>query len=414
MNKYFDNPELKKSSLIIVGIAFITIIISFFVIEKSYEGIKRSYIESNMALVGEISKSHPKLKREIIETIVKGPNEESIEKGRSILKEYGFDENLEIEFIPSMEYNYHKVLKTILVFLLVFFVVVFIQNYFQYIKIYKRLERLRLAAQNIVDQNFNIGIYENAEGIFAKLAYVFNNMRIVMKNNFLSIEKEKEFLINLLSDISHQLKTPISSLIIYNDILLNRTIDDDKRREFLENSSKQLNRIEWLVKSLLKLAKLDAGAIRFEKINGDINKTVEESIEVLRAKAKYEKVDLRFYSEDFKILMEHDPNWLSEAIINLVKNSLEHTKKGGVVEVNTERTSVLTKITVKDTGEGIPKEELPHIFKRFYKGRRNKNVESVGIGLALSKSIIEAHDGMINVESKEGEGTLFTITFLRN
>ncbi|WP_243159171.1 hypothetical protein [Clostridium cochlearium] len=132
MNKYFDNPELKKSSLIIVGIAFITIIISFFVIEKSYEGIKRSYIESNMALVGEISKSHPKLKREIIETIVKGPNEESIEKGRSILKEYGFDENLEIEFIPSMEYNYHKVLKTILVFLLVFFVVVFIQNYFQW------------------------------------------------------------------------------------------------------------------------------------------------------------------------------------------------------------------------------------------------------------------------------------------
>ena len=412
MNKYFDNPELKKSSLIIVFLAFITLITSFFIIEKSYEGIKRSYIETNMALVGEISKSHPDLKEEVVKTIIKEPNKKSIEEGRTILKEYGFHENLEIEFIPTMESNYHKTLKTILIILLVFFVIIFMQNVFQYIKIYKRLERLRLAAQNIVDQNFNIGIYENAEGTFAKLAYVFNNMRTVMKNNFLSIEREKEFLINLLSDISHQLKTPISSLIIYNDILLNRTIDEDKRREFLENSSKQLNRIEWLIKSLLKLAKLDAGAIRFEKINGDINKTVKGSIEVLRAKAKYEKVDLRFYSEDSKIIMEHDPNWLSEAIINLIKNSLEHTKEGGLVKVNTERTPVFTKIIVKDTGEGIPKEEITHIFKRFYKGRRNKNVESVGIGLALSKSIIEAHDGMINVESKEGEGTTFIITFL--
>ncbi|BDR78756.1 two-component sensor histidine kinase [Clostridium tetani] len=412
MNKYFDNPELKKSSLIILFLALITLITSFFIIEKSYDRIKRSYIESNMALVGEIAKSHPDLKDEVVKTIIREPNEKSIEEGRSILKEYGFHENLEIEFIPTMESNYYKALKTILVFLFVFFVVIFIQNAFQYIKIYKRLERLRLAAQNIVDQNFNIGIYENAEGTFAKLAYVFNNMRTVMKNNFLSIEREKEFLINLLSDISHQLKTPISSLIIYNDILLNRTIDEDKRREFLENSSKQLNRIEWLIKSLLKLAKLDAGAIKFEKINSDINKTVKEAIEALRAKAKYEKVDLRFHSKNSNIIMEHDSNWVSEAIINLTKNSLEHTKEGGLVEIITEKTSIFTRIIVKDNGEGIYKEEIPHIFDRFFKGRRNKNVESVGIGLALSKSIIEAHDGMIEVASKVGFGTTFTITFL--
>lgn len=344
MNKYFDNPELKKSSLIILFLALITLITSFFIIEKSYDRIKRSYIESNMALVGEIAKSHPDLKDEVVKTIIREPNEKSIEEGRSILKEYGFHENLEIEFIPTMESNYYKALKTILVFLFVFFVVIFIQNAFQYIKIYKRLERLRLAAQNIVDQNFNIGIYENAEGTFAKLAYVFNNMRTVMKNNFLSIEREKEFLINLLSDISHQLKTPISSLIIYNDILLNRTIDEDKRREFLENSSKQLNRIEWLIKSLLKLAKLDAGAIKFEKINSDINKTVKEAIEALRAKAKYEKVDLRFHSKNSNIIMEHDSNWVSEAIINLTKNSLEHTKEGGLVEIITKKRQYLLEL----------------------------------------------------------------------
>ncbi|WP_282804326.1 sensor histidine kinase [Clostridium tetani] len=414
MNKYFENPELKRSSLIIMFLAFIILITSFFTIEKSYEGIKRSYIESNMALVGEITKNHPNLKEEVVKTIIKRPNEKSIEEGRIILKEYGFSEGLQIEFIPTMKYNYYTTLKTILALLTVFFIIIFIQNAFQYIKIYKRLEMLMLAAKNIVEQNFNIGIYENAEGTFAKLAYAFNNMRIVMKNNFLSIKKEKDFLVNLLSDISHQLKTPITSLIIYNDILLNRNIDEIKRREFLENSSKQVNRIEWLIKSLLKLAKLDAGAIKFEKINGDINKTVKEAIEALKAKAKYEKVDLRFHSKNSNIIMEHDSNWLSEAIINLTKNSLEHTKEGGLVEISTEKASVFTRIIVKDNGEGIDKEEISHIFDRFFKGRRNKNVESVGIGLALSKSIIEAHDGMIEVASKVGFGTTFTITFLRN
>lgn len=412
MTKYFTNPELKRSSLIALVMTFIILVTSFFIINRSYNRIKIDYTKSTMALAGEIIKNHPELADEIIPMITKGPDETSIEIGKKALSEYGFSEKLDIKFIPSMNNSYTMALKSIISCLIIFFVILFLQNSIQYIRIYKRLEMLIMAAENIVDYNFDVGIYENAEGTFAKLAYSFNNMRVIIRNNFLAMQKEKNFLVDILSDISHQLKTPISSLIIYNDILLNRNLDDEKRKDFLENSGKQLNRIEWLVKSLLKVAKLDAGVIKFEKNNYDINETVLEAVEALQGKAEEEKINLIFHKKGSPIIMAHDSNWLSEAIINIVKNSLEHAKNNGKVEVFTEKTPVCIRIIIKDNGEGIPKEDIHNIFKRFYKGKRSKKTESVGIGLALSKAIVESHDGMIEVKSKVKEGTIFTITFL--
>ncbi|MCY6355280.1 sensor histidine kinase [Clostridium sp. ZS2-4] len=412
MSNYFSNPELKQSSFSILILACITLIASFFIINISYEKIKVNYVKSNIAIIGEISKNHPELSGEIIPIITKGANEKNIQEGERVLKDYGFSENIEMNFIPSMYNSFNMALEGILSCFTIFFIIVLLINSIEHIKIYRRIESLILAAQNISDSKFDIGIYENAEGVFAKLAHSFNRMRVIMKNNFLEVQKEKKFLTDILSDISHQLKTPISSLIIYNDILLNRKIDEYKRRDFLENSRKQLSRIEWLIKSLLQLAKLDAGVIKFEKNNCNINNTVEEAVLTLMAKAENEKINLSFCTKEKQIMMKHDANWLSEGVINLIKNAIEHTESEGNVEVFTERTPVCIRIIVKDSGEGIPKEEIPHIFKRFYKGKTRKKTESVGIGLALSKSIVEGHGGMIEVKSKKNEGTIFTITFL--
>ncbi|MCY6958318.1 sensor histidine kinase [Clostridium brassicae] len=412
MNNYFTNPELKRSSFSILSVAFITLIMVFFIMNTSYDKIKINYAKSNMAILGEISKKHPELTEEIIPIITKGANQENIQEGKNLLKEYGFSENIKIDFIPQVDNSYKMALKYILILFALFFSVVLIITSVEYVNIYKKVESLILAAQNIIDCKFDVGIYENAEGLFAKLGHSFNSMRSIMKNNFLEVQNEKEFLTDILSDISHQLKTPISSLIIYNDILLNRKINEDKRKEFLENSRKQLNRIQWLIKSLLQLAKLDAGVIKFEKVNCDINNTVEEAVMALMAKAESEKINLIFCPKENQIMMKHDANWLSEGIINLIKNALEHTKEGGNVEVSIERTPVCIRIIVKDNGEGINKNEIPHIFKRFYKGKTRKKTESVGIGLSLSKSIVEGHEGMIEVKSKLDEGTSFTIIFL--
>lgn len=412
MIKYFNNPELKKSSFKIIILGFITLILSFIVINTSYKEIKKNYIRSNMAIIGEINKVHPELIREIIPIITKGADEGRVKEGEKLLKGYGFYENIKIDFIPQIYSSYNKVLKSTLGCFFVFFIMVLFINYIQYIKIYRNLESIILGAKNILDYNFDIGIYENEEGVFAKLAHSFNSMRKIMKNNFLEVKKEKNFLIDILSDISHQLKTPVASLIIYNDILLNRKIDENKRMYFLENSKNQLNRIEWLIKSLLQLARLDAGVIKFEKKPYDINATVKESVLALMPKAESEEINLIFNPKNTDIIIKHDSKWLSEGIINLIKNAIEHTSKGGYVKVSTKKSLVLSSIIIEDNGEGIYKSELPHIFKRFYKGKTRKKTESIGIGLALSKSIVEAHEGIIEVKSKVNKGTTFTITFL--
>ncbi len=412
MREYYENQELRKSSCIILILALLSILISFYTIDKSYEGIKDNYVDNNAAVVGKIVKIHPELKNEVVTTITKDSSEEDIKTGRQILKDYSYSTELNISLMPQLENNYRKLIKSLLISMVCFFAIVFLTNTILYIKIYKKLEMLILAAKNILDYNFDIGIYENAEGTFAKLAHAFDNMRVILKNNFSQIQHEKDFLVNTLSDISHQIKTPISSLIIYNDILLNRKIDDNKKNEFLENSKNQLNRIEWLVKSLLQLAKLDAGAIKFKMTRSDINETVMESLKFLEIKAESKNVKLEFYPGKDKIVLRHDPNWISEAIVNIIKNAIEHTESGGKVTVFTEVSQVCIRIIVKDNGEGIPEEEVKHVFERFYKGKMNKSTESIGIGLALSKSIIEGNGGMIDVKSKIGKGTVFTVTFL--
>lgn len=412
MTLYYENPELKRSSCVILILAIIFMVINFFILNRGYERVKKDYINNNAALVGKIVKIHPELKYEVVSIITKGSSQEDIEFGTKVLNKYDYKENLNINLLPELKADYSNLNKSVLFSMACFFIIVFLINSIEYVRMYKKLESLMLAAKNIIDYNFDVGIYENTEGIFAKLAHTFNNMRVILKNNLIQMKKEKNFLINTLSDISHQIKTPISSLIIYNDILLNRKINEEKKIEFLRISQNQLNRIQWLVKSLLQLARLDVGAVKFEIKSNDINKTVTESIESLKIKSENANVKVEFYPEENEIMVNHDPNWINEAIINIIKNAIEHTKPGGKVQIFTEKSQVCSRIIVKDNGEGIHREEIKHIFERFYKGRTNRNEESIGIGLALSKSIIEGNKGMINVKSKIGKGTTFEVIFL--
>lgn len=411
---YYENPEIKRNLILILILSVITVFVTSCIVNASYESIKKSCINNNAAVLGKIVKSHPELKNEIVPLITKGSDKQDIESGKQVLKDYGYDTNLNVSLIPEVKDNYRDLMKFLSALMLCIFIVIILINNIEYIKIYKKLESLNLAAKNIIDYNFDIKIYENSEGIFAKLAHNFNNMRVVLKNNIFETQSEKDFLINTLSDISHQIKTPISSLILYNDILLNRKLNEEKKVEFLKSSASQLNRIEWLVKSLLQLARMDAGVIKFKIASFDINETVMESVKFLEMKARSNNIKLEFYSDKDKIVIKHDHNWVSEAIINIIKNAIEHTESNGEVNVFTEATQVCSRIIVKDNGKGIPKEEIPHVFERFYKGKMNKSTESIGIGLALSKSIIEGNEGMISVKSELGVGTSFTITFLNS
>lgn len=412
MDDYFENPELKKSTIFIIISAFIFMAAAVLIINENFNNIRKSYIKSNMALLGEVTRNHPEFKSEAAEVITKGSTNEDVEHGKKIFEEYGYSEDLNIGLIKELNSNYKDFLKILLLSGGLFFIIFFAFNFIQYKSIYKKLDNIILASKNMFDNNFDIDIYKNSEGTFAKLACAFDKMRIIVKNNLLEINKEKTFLVNILSDISHQIKTPIASLIIYNDILLNRKVDEEKRINFLTNSRDQLYRIDWLVRSLLKLAKIDAKAIKFEKNVHDLNETCMDAVESLKVKAESSGINLEFLPQREKIMMNHDKKWLEEAIINIIKNAIEHTNIGGYVKVYTEKTSVFIKIIIKDNGEGIKKDEISHVFERFYKGKGNKKSDSVGIGLSLSKSIVEAHNGIIEVKSVEKVGTEFSIVFL--
>ncbi|OPJ60842.1 sensor histidine kinase [Clostridium oryzae] len=413
MTRYFLNPELKRSSLIIAASMLIFTAAIFVLLSISYDNIKDSYIRNNMALVGGIVDKHPELKDEIIPLITQKQTSSNIAKGKRILKDFDYDQSLNISLIQGINSDYNFIRISCIIILLTLGIVIVIFNYINHVNMYKKIRKLIVASENIANFNYKIDIYEEKEeGLFSRLAVSFSNMRQIVKNNYEQVNKEKNFLVNILSDISHQLKTPISSLIIYNDILLNRKVSEADRVKFLENSGNQLNRIEWLVKSLLQLAKLDAGVIKFQRINSDLTETVQAAVASLGARAEEAKVNLVFNGIGKPIMMKHDTNWMCEALINIIKNAIEHTSAFGRVTVILEKTHVCARIIIEDNGEGIEKEELPHIFQRFYKGKENKNSESVGIGLALAKSIVESHEGIVSVESCKGQGTKFSVVFL--
>lgn len=226
------------------------------------------------------------------------------------------------------------------------------------------------------------------------------------------MEREKqtnEFLKSMVSDISHQLKTPLSSLSIYNELIADADDPEDIKR-FSVASETELARIETLIKHLLTLTRLDAGAIVFEKHSENIAEIMEDLKQRFSCRAELEKKEIRLSGEDEFFFC--DAEWLTEAFENLIKNALDHTSADGIISVDWKKNGNILKVTFRDNGSGIHPEDIAHIFKRFYRSRFSKDTQGIGLGLPLAKTIIEAHDGMIEVDSELGRGTAFSVNFL--
>ena len=214
-----------------------------------------------------------------------------------------------------------------------------------------------------------------------------------------------------ISDISHQLKTPLAALNIYNGLLQQEAEDVSEIKEFTALSEKELDRIENLVQNLLKITKLDSGTITFEKKMENVSEMMDYMERHFACQAQQEGKKL-FFSGDEKVMFFCDQNWMTEAISNLVKNALDHTEEGDSIQVEWRESASILQILIRDNGRGIHPEDMPHIFKRFYRSRFSKDKQGVGLGLPLAKAIIEAHSGTIEVDSQLGRGTVFTVNFL--
>lgn len=296
--------------------------------------------------------------------------------------------------------------KCALVFLAVSALIIIMFLFITYKRI-NTIKNLNIYLNAISNGDYDLDIRDNSEG---ELSIIKNNLYkiiVTLRSQQELLLKDKNYLAQSLADISHQLKTPITSITMMSDLLKNEE-KEEKRKAFSKVIEDQLSRMNWLIVTLLKLSKIDAGATEFKNSNISLKSILQKSVQPFLLNAEINNIDLSVECDD-KIFVCVDGNWYIEAVSNIVKNCIEHTASGGYVKVFAEETPVFTRIHIKDNGSGILKEDLPHVFERFYQGK-NHSESSVGIGLALSKAIFNNQNSVVEVQSSENCGTEFEIT----
>lgn len=265
--------------------------------------------------------------------------------------------------------------------------------------------------QSFIEGDYSRHLPRMDEGVFYQLCSSIDQLAKMLKSRNEAEYQTKEFLKATISDISHQLKTPLAALSMYQEIIENEPDNAGTVEEFTNKMGNSLRRMEQLIMSMLKITRLDVGTITFEKESCKISDLVMQAVSELTTRADHEKKKILLEGAGADTLI-CDVEWTSEAVGNIVKNAIDHTKEGGIIRINWQCSPLMARIRIADNGKGIAPEDIHHIFKRFYRSSSSLDSQGIGLGLPLAKSIVEGQGGTISVQSDLGEGTVFTISLL--
>lgn len=265
--------------------------------------------------------------------------------------------------------------------------------------------------QGYLNGDFTGHLSQNHEGALFQLFSSVEQLATMLQSRNEAQQRTKEFLKDTISDISHQLKTPLAALTMYQEILENEPDNAETVRQFSAKMGASLKRMEQLILAMLKITRLDAGNIVFEKASHPVTAVIAQSIGELTFRAQTEHKALLIEGNHSQQLV-CDMEWTAEAIGNIVKNALDHTQPGGTIRVSWEQTPAMLRVFISDNGSGIAPEDIHHIFKRFYRSSQSLDTQGIGLGLPLAKSIVEGQGGILSVQSEIGVGTTFTLSFL--
>lgn len=403
------NPfKSKNTKRLILGLtlSFLVFIIIFLIENKRlYNNYKNEVNNVVSGVVSEVRKSYPNVSEE---ALIRLFNNKSNYQRNDVLKAYGLNDE-DISIINGLKDSYDKnVIIIILIFGILFILIVTL-----FIIYVMKEEKKLLALSNYVNdvslRKYNLKLDENEEGMLSKLQNDLYKLMITLREAYDNESKEKLQMKKSLEDISHQLKTPLTGLVITLDNLSNDNLDEDLRKSFLEDAKMQVDKMSFLIKSLLKLSRFDAGVIKFKRENILVGNLISDVLKSVNVLAEINDVRINVNIKN-KTSFTGDYHWELEAVTNVVKNAIEHSKPGGVVEIKSKANGVYTLISVTNYGGVIDKQDLKNIFTRFYKGK-DAAYESIGIGLSLSKSIIEKDGGYLNVTSSKDNGTCFRIKY---
>ncbi len=288
----------------------------------------------------------------------------------------------------------------------VFVLVYFVSTWHRY----RRISQLSIDIDRIlhgIDSRIILNHY--SEGELGILQSEINKMTVRLRQQSQQLLDDKIYLSNSIADISHQIRTPLTSINLLVQFLSELELSDTRRTELIRELSELLRRIDWLITALLKISKLDAGTVSFKEETISLSQLIQAAVSPLLIPIELREQTLRISADG---TFRGDMAWSSEALGNIIKNCMEHTHQGGIIEIHAEENALFSQITVSDNGTGIDSEDLPHIFERFYKGK-NSGDKSFGIGLALARSIIAKQNGTVKAENNPSHGALFTIRFYK-
>ncbi|WP_426350595.1 sensor histidine kinase [Alloiococcus sp. CFN-8] len=284
-------------------------------------------------------------------------------------------------------------------------------NLFNDYKRYRRISELGQEIDGVLHGKENIDFTSYEEGELAILSSEIQKMTIRLREQREALQQDKLYLADSIADISHQLRTPLTSMNLITSLLSKSELSLKERRELVSELSGLLGRIDWLVASLLKISRLDAGTVEFKREKVKLKDLIKRSSEPIAV-----AMDLREQRLIIDIQEEAeylgDIHWSSEALGNIIKNSVEHTPSGGEIYIKGSENTIYTEIIIEDNGKGIDPEDIPHLFERFYRGK-NSSPNSIGIGLALARMIVTEQNGTIKVENRREGGARFIIRFYK-
>lgn len=401
--------ELKKMCITSCIVIIIFLITFSILIYKQYKTYTYTY-NFNQKIVGIIDnvlEKYPDIeKREIVEIL-----NSSDKTNNEILREYGIELDKDSVILENNT-DFQKFIiidiSTLILFILILSIIFFKYNHSES----KKINEITKYIEEINRGNYKLNIEENTEDELSILKNELYKITIMLKEVAENSQKDKTTLKDSLSDISHQIKTPITSILIMLDnILSDENMPEDIKKDFIKDIKREIINIKFLVESILKLSKIDSNSIKFIKKEVFIKDIINEAVKNVSMLSELKNIEI-IVSGDDSIKTICDLKWQVEAITNILKNCIEHSYENRKIYINYNQNNMYTELKIEDNGTGIDAKDLPHIFERFYKGK-NSSSDSVGIGLALSKSIIESNNGYIQVDSKLNKGTTFIIKYLK-
>ncbi len=395
------NKTIKKYILSLIILLILNISLIFILNRYEYKMYTKNYNDKINSIISNIKNKYPDIEEsDIIEII------NSEEDSEDILSKYGIDS------ITKNDKVNNKIRIISLIIIITFDSLIILIFYLYDKNKSKKIKEITKMISKINNRQFDIDINDFNEGELSILKNEISKTTIMLRQVADNSINDKLNLKDSLGDISHQLKTPLTSItIMIDNILDNPDMDEKTRKRFLINIKREILNINFLVMSLLKLSKFDANVVKFNKESVYLKDIINESIKNVSMIKELKNITIKVSGDD-NIKLLCDFKWQVESITNILKNSIEHTKEYGIVEVNYSENKLYTRILIKDNGKGIDSDDLPHIFDRFYKGE-NSSDDSFGIGLSLSKTIIEKEGGSITVKSTPNIGTIFTIKYLK-